>query len=89
MMIMCKTAYAIYLRCDFPVEYGYALFLYAMSHLALFSNFYYQTYLSKAKAKHKKEEAVNGTDNNNDEPRSYELRSKQSQSRLIKQRRFD
>ncbi|XP_012936436.1 elongation of very long chain fatty acids protein 4 [Aplysia californica] len=49
--VMFKTCYAIYVHCDFPVEYGYALVAYTMSHIVLFSNFYYHTYLLQARRK--------------------------------------
>ena len=48
---MFKTIYAIYLDCGYPLHYNYALVAYMMSHILLFSNFYYQTYHRKAHSK--------------------------------------
>nr|ALC76389.1 elongation of very long-chain fatty acid protein b [Nerita melanotragus] len=51
--ILLHTGYAVTVTgsdwCTFPVGYGYALILYDLSHLALFSNFYYQTYVKKGR----------------------------------------
>lgn len=41
----------MYVNCDFPIEFGYALLGYDFSHIVLFSHFYYKTYTKKAKAK--------------------------------------
>ncbi|KAK3585442.1 hypothetical protein CHS0354_020162 [Potamilus streckersoni] len=49
--IMVKTPYAMYMSCGFPHIYGWSLIMYDLSHLILFSNFYYQTYTKKARTK--------------------------------------
>jgi hypothetical protein len=41
----------MYVNCDFPIEFGYALLAYDFSHIVLFSHFYYTTYTKKARAK--------------------------------------
>ncbi|KAL4225491.1 hypothetical protein ACF0H5_016181 [Mactra antiquata] len=48
--ILFHTSYAIYKDCGYPNMYNWALIFYDFSHIALFSNFYYQTYSKKAKA---------------------------------------
>ncbi|KAK3103302.1 hypothetical protein FSP39_018353, partial [Pinctada imbricata] len=49
--IFAHTIQALYVDCNFPRGYGYALLIYDLSHILLFSNFYYQTYSKKARAK--------------------------------------
>ncbi|KAJ8299317.1 hypothetical protein KUTeg_023377 [Tegillarca granosa] len=57
-MIMFHTSYAIYTDCGFPKAYMYALIAYTLSHILLFSNFYYQTYTKKARMKREQEREV-------------------------------
>lgn len=49
--ILGHTFHAMYVNCDFPVGFGYALLAYDFSHILLFSHFYYMTYTKKARAK--------------------------------------
>jgi hypothetical protein len=46
---MFHTSYAIYASCGYPNGFNWALILYDVSHIALFSNFYYHTYTKKAR----------------------------------------
>jgi len=46
--VMLKTIYALNYPCGFPLEYGYVLIGYMVSHILLFSNFYYKTYTLSA-----------------------------------------
>ena len=46
--ILGHTAFAIYLDC-FPNLWNWALIFYDFTHIALFSNFYYQTYTKKSR----------------------------------------
>lgn len=48
-LIMCHTLIAVYINCGFPSGYGFALILYMLSHILLFSNFYNKAYHSKEK----------------------------------------
>ncbi|XP_033753495.1 elongation of very long chain fatty acids protein 4-like [Pecten maximus] len=60
--IFGHTVYSIYLSCGYPNGYNWALVCYVMSHILLFTNFYYQTYTKKAqsrKAKARKDGAPN------------------------------
>ncbi|KAH3882567.1 hypothetical protein DPMN_006508 [Dreissena polymorpha] len=43
-VILFHTSYAIYSDCGFPNLYNWALIFYDFTHIALFSNFYYNTY---------------------------------------------
>ena len=45
------TGFNILTECDFPKGYSIAVFLYAISLIVLFGNFYYQTYNKKARQK--------------------------------------
>lgn len=48
-MIMCHTAYATYINCNYPSGFGISLVLYMVSHILLFSNFYNKAYNATAK----------------------------------------
>lgn len=63
--ILFHTSYALYADCGFPNLYNWSLIFYDFSHLALFSNFYYQTYSNKARiARHKKQLAASAVHKN-------------------------
>ncbi|XP_041366021.1 elongation of very long chain fatty acids protein 4-like [Gigantopelta aegis] len=57
--ILLHTIQAMYVSCGFPVGYGVALITYMVSHIILFSNFYYQTYHKKARLAQKTSENTN------------------------------
>lgn len=59
--ILFHTSYAIYCDCGYPNLYNWALIFYDFTHIALFSNFYYQTYSKKAKEARMKKLEQNGT----------------------------
>lgn len=59
--ILFHTSMAIYLDCGYPKLYCWSLIFYVLSHIALFSNFYYQTYTKKKRAGHAKKTDQNGT----------------------------
>ncbi|XP_045176655.2 elongation of very long chain fatty acids protein 4-like [Mercenaria mercenaria] len=63
--ILFHTLYAIYSDCGYPNLYNWALIFYDFSHIALFSNFYYQTYSKKAKEAKLKKLEQNGTSHQN------------------------
>ncbi|XDV27345.1 hypothetical protein PO909_030889, partial [Leuciscus waleckii] len=46
-IVTIHTAFNLYADCDFPDSMNMVVFGYALSLIALFSNFYYQSYLSK------------------------------------------
>ena len=50
-MILVHTSYTLYLDCDFDKRVQWALVIYLLSHLALFSNFYFQSYLKKGRSR--------------------------------------
>ncbi|XP_060582399.1 elongation of very long chain fatty acids protein 4-like [Ruditapes philippinarum] len=63
--ILFHTSYAIYSDCGYPNLYNWALIFYDFTHIALFSNFYYQTYSKKAKEARLKKMEQNGTSRKN------------------------
>lgn len=63
--ILFHTSYSIYSDCGFPSLYQWALIFYVFSHIALFSNFYYQTYSKKGKAARAKKLEQNGVTHQN------------------------
>lgn len=50
-IVTIHTTYNLYADCDFPDSMNMVVFAYALSLIALFSNFYYQSYLAKKKSK--------------------------------------
>ncbi|KAH3867427.1 elongation of very long chain fatty acids protein 4-like isoform X2 [Dreissena polymorpha] len=50
-LFLIHTGYNLLIDCDFPRGFMIAVFLYALSLIALFGNFYYQTYSSKKEKK--------------------------------------
>ncbi|XP_022112033.1 elongation of very long chain fatty acids protein 4-like isoform X2 [Acanthaster planci] len=50
--VIIHTGYSIYADCDFPMGFNYAVFLYCISLVVLFLNFYLKAYTTK-KEKHK------------------------------------
>ena len=62
--ILLHTSYAIHADCGFPAFYNWSLIIYDFTHIALFSNFYYQTYSKKAKAARAKKLEQNGVHSN-------------------------
>ncbi|XP_021345751.1 elongation of very long chain fatty acids protein 4-like [Mizuhopecten yessoensis] len=48
--IFGHALYSLYLSCGYPNGYNVALICYVMSHILLFSNFYYRTYTKKAQS---------------------------------------
>lgn len=59
-MILFHTSYAIYSDCGYPNMYNWSLIFYVFTHIALFSNFYYQTYTKKKSSAHVKKTDQNG-----------------------------
>ncbi|KAL5007555.1 hypothetical protein ScPMuIL_016361 [Solemya velum] len=51
--ILFHTFNAIRVDCGFPNGYNYALIIYDLSHIFLFSHFYYQTYYTKKRVQSK------------------------------------
>ncbi|PIK59603.1 putative elongation of very long chain fatty acids protein 4 [Apostichopus japonicus] len=45
--VLCHTGYNIYVGCDFPSGFNYAVMAYAMFLTSLFTNFYIQSYLGR------------------------------------------
>lgn len=58
---MIHTSLALYMDCGVPKGYLWALICYMVSHIALFGNFYYRTYILKPKKATSKQQ--NGTQN--------------------------
>ncbi|XP_002732296.1 very long chain fatty acid elongase 4-like [Saccoglossus kowalevskii] len=50
---MFQTLTGLFVGCNYPKGYLYALVIYLFSHLVLFSNFFKKTYLKPRKTKHK------------------------------------
>ena len=48
---LCKVTYTIYNGCQYPRLFQKLLFVYMISLIALFSNFFYQTYHVRIRAK--------------------------------------
>lgn len=46
--ILIHTSYSIYLNCGYPLGYNIGFLSYMISHIVLFSNFYYQAYINKS-----------------------------------------
>ncbi|XP_067654788.1 very long chain fatty acid elongase 2-like [Haliotis asinina] len=46
--ILSHTIYSIYLDCGYPLGYNIGFLTYMISHIVLFSNFYYQNYINKS-----------------------------------------
>lgn len=59
--ILFHTAYTIYADCGYPKLFEWSLIFYVLSHIALFSNFYYQTYTKKVREARAKKMDQNGT----------------------------
>lgn len=58
--ILFHSAITIYVDCGYPKLYEWSLIFYVLSHIALFSNFYYQTYTKKSRAARAKKTEQNG-----------------------------
>ncbi|KAF3858523.1 hypothetical protein F7725_011724 [Dissostichus mawsoni] len=50
-IVTIHTTYNLFADCDFPDSMNMAVFAYSLSLIALFSNFYYKSYLTKTKTK--------------------------------------
>ncbi|WAR03132.1 ELOV4-like protein [Mya arenaria] len=83
--ILFHTSYAIYTDCGYPNMYNWALIFYDFSHIALFSNFYYQTYTKKARAARAKREESNGRHDKQEEV-SNGVHAKNGNTRLRSRR---
>ncbi|XP_029970937.1 ELOVL fatty acid elongase 8a [Salarias fasciatus] len=53
-IVTIHTAYNLFADCDFPDSMNVVVLAYSLSLIALFSNFYYRSYLSKKKKKKKR-----------------------------------
>lgn len=51
MLFLLHTGYNLFTECDFPDSMNMFVFGYCVTLVILFSNFYYQSYLSKKKKK--------------------------------------
>ena len=47
LIVTIHTTYNLFTDCDFPDSMNAVVFAYSLSLIALFSNFYYQSYLAK------------------------------------------
>ncbi|RUS76900.1 hypothetical protein EGW08_015339 [Elysia chlorotica] len=59
-LVLIKTISVIYLDCGYPVGHAYILVVYLVILIALFSNFYKQTYLKAPRTKREPLTAANG-----------------------------
>lgn len=50
-IVTVHTAYNLFADCDFPDSMNMVVLAYSLSLIALFSNFYYHSYLAKKKSK--------------------------------------
>ncbi|KAJ8040927.1 Elongation of very long chain fatty acids protein 4 [Holothuria leucospilota] len=46
-LVVCHTGYNIYIDCNFPQGFNYAVFAYGIFLIILFSNFYIRSYFAK------------------------------------------